>query len=58
MDMTFEEKNERYRVVKELLQFTNYISSSELIQLEEIFNNCQERYKNLKPKGVWYERGN
>ena len=56
MDMTFEEKNERYRVANELLKVTNYISDSELAQLKGIIDNCYKRYKNLKAKDVWYAR--
>lgn len=56
MDMTFEEKNERYQAANKLLKVTNYISDSELVQLKDIINNCYERYKNLKAKDVWYAR--
>lgn len=56
MDITFEEKNERYQAANNLLKVTNYISDSELIQIKKIVDNCYERHRNLKSKGAWYER--
>ncbi len=49
--MNYEDKNERYKVINELMKVSNYISDDELNQLKEIKIKCYSRYENLSKNG-------
>lgn len=50
--MNYEDKNERYKVINELMKVSNYISDDELNQLKEIKIKCYSRYENLSKTGI------